>query len=238
MFINNYSEIFNLVQPYSDSFSGVIHSVTCGDDNVVHIDFQRSIVKGYSPFIHFLQTPTWSMGACDSQAVVKVDFSGPYKGVEVHLNYAKSPRLWTLDISDSPSGDGYGGDDGTTSNMAELQILNRQMRIYGNNLPGYMEATSDGGLLIRTIDDFATKGSKAVITISDERVDWQRGKMKESLTSKFLYTLNGQETLYGKVDYDVFFGFNRVVAGNFRNGSGLCSVSIKLITFPGKRYIF
>lgn len=208
---------------------------TCRQDHVVQIDLQRAIVRGYSPYISFLQSPTLTnTGACDSQSVVKIDFSGPFKGAELTLHYGKSPRLWTLDISDSPTGDGYGNDDGTTSNMAEVQILNRQMRIYGNNLPGFMDATSDGGLLIRTIDKFATKGSKATITISDERIDWSRGKIKDYLESKFLFTLNGQEPLYGSVEYDVYFGFNRVVAGNYRNGSGLCSVSLKLLTYSGK----
>ncbi|XP_052223870.1 signal peptide, CUB and EGF-like domain-containing protein 1 isoform X2 [Dreissena polymorpha] len=205
------------------------------DENTVHIDLQRAIVKGYSPYIHFLQTPSLSNGSCASQAVVKVDFSGPYRGLELDLDYAKNPRLWTLDITDSPTGDGYGGDDGNTSNMAELQILNRQMRIYGNSLPGYMEAISDGGLLIRTIDDFASKGSKANIKISDERIDWSRGKIKDFLSSKYLFTLNGQTPQYGDVEYDVYFGFNRVVAGNYRNGSGLCSVTLRLLTYPGNQ---
>jgi len=216
------------------SISVLLPLAVCKQDHVV-IDLQRSIVRGYSPYVSFLQSPTWiNIGTCDSQAVVKIDFSGPYKGVELTLHYGKSPRLWTLDISDSPTGDGYGNDDGTTSNMAEVQILNRQMRIYGNNLPGFMDATSDGGLLIRTIDKFATKGSKASLTISDERLDWSRGKIKDHLESKFLFTLNGQEPLYGKKEYDVYFGFNRVVAGNYRNGSGLCLVNLKLLKYSGK----
>ena len=204
------------------------------DTRNVQIDLQRGVVRGYSKYISFVKHPSFSSGRCDSQAVIKIDFSGPYKGAELVLHYGKSPRLWTLDISDSKTGDGYGGDDGTTSNMAEVQIHNRQMRIYGNMLPGYMDATSDGGLLIKTIDGFVTKGSKATINISDEKLEWARGKIKDFLQSKFLFTLNGQQTEYGEVDYNVFIGFNRVVAGSFRNGSGLCSVNIKLISFPGK----
>lgn len=210
----------------------------CLTNDRVQIDLQYAeSPRGYSRYIHFIQTPTKSVtGACDRQAVVKIDFSGPFKGAELTLYYGKSPRSWTLDISDSPTGDGFGGDDGTTSNMAEVQILNRQMRIYGNMLPGYMDATSDGGLLIKVIDGFATKGSKATISLSDERLKWSRGKIDDFLESKFLFTLNGQETLFGEVDHDVYIGFNRVVAGNYRNGSGLCHVDVKLIKNTGRNH--
>ena len=37
--------------------------------------------------------------------------------------------------------------------MAEIQIFNKQMRIYGNSLPGYLDATIDGGLLLKVVDD-------------------------------------------------------------------------------------
>lgn len=205
------------------------------DDNVVQIDLQRSIVRGYSPYVHFIQSPTWaSRSQCSAQAVVKIDFSKKYQGAKLLLHYGRSPRLWTLDISDSPTGDGYGNDDGTTSNMAEVQIHNRQMRIYGNTLPGYMDASSNGGFLIRTIDGFVNKNSKAILDVSDERLQWTRGNIHDFLESKFLFTLNGQETLYGDVEHDVYIGFNRVVAGNFRNGSGLCSATIQLYSSPGK----
>ncbi|KAL4225594.1 positive regulation of smoothened signaling pathway [Mactra antiquata] len=206
----------------------------CLTHDRVQIDLQYSeSPRGYSRYIHFLQTPTVSnTGACDRQAVVKIDFSGPFKGAELTLYYGKLPRSWTLDISDSPTGDGFGGDDGTTSNMAEVQILNRQMRIYGNMLPGYMDATSDGGLLIKVIDGFATKGSKAVISITDERLKWSRGKIDDYLDSKFLFTLSGQKPLFGEIEHDVYIGFNRVVAGNYRNGSGLCAVDVRLIKSP------
>ena len=206
-------------------------------DNVVQIDLQRSIVRGYSPYVSFIQSPTWATRApCSAQAVVKIDFSRKYQGAKLLLHYGRSPRLWTLDISDSPTGDGYGNDDGTTSNMAEVQIHNRQMRIYGNTLPGYMDASSNGGLLIRTIDGFVTKNSKAILDISDERLEWTRGNINDFLESKFLFTLNGQDTLYGDVEHNVYIGFNRVVAGNFRNGSGLCTATIQLYTFPGNKY--
>ncbi|OWF56009.1 hypothetical protein KP79_PYT26173 [Mizuhopecten yessoensis] len=199
------------------------------EDNVVHLDLRNGVVRGFSNHISFIHKPTTRPGrSCDKQVVLKLDFSGPYKEAKILLDYAEPPRLWTLDISDSPTGDGYGGDNGSTSNMAETQIHNKQFRIYGNNLPGHMDASANGGLLITTVDNFIRRGSTAKISISDERVEWKSGPHKDNIKSRFLYTLRGQQPLYGTVDYNVYVGLNRVVAGNFRSGSGLCSATIAL----------
>lgn len=213
-----------------------LQTVDCLDDNYVHINLRSGVVKGYSPFISFLTSPVTSPGSrCDKQVVLRIDFSGKYHGAKFFLDYSEPPRFWTLDISDSPTGDGYGGDHGTTSNMAETQIHNKQLRVYGNDLPGHMDASSNGGLLIHTTDNFVKRGSRVKLDISDERIQWKSGKIKDFLESKFLFTLNGQEPLYGIKDNFLYVGLNRVVAGNYRNGSGLCDVTISLYSFPGRR---
>ena len=187
-------------------------------------------MRGYSQYIHFIQPPTTSYTRkCDSQAVLKIDLSGPYKGAKFILNYADRPRLWTLDISDSPTGDGYGGDNGTTSNMAETHIFNKQMRIYGNNLPGFLDATINGpGLLMKVVDNVVKRGSKLTIDITDEKIEWAHGGKKNYIESRFLYTLQSQNTTYGDVENNLYAGFNRVVAGSYRSGSGLCTAQITL----------
>lgn len=115
----------------------------------VDIDLLHGIVKGYSNHISFLASPSPAPDrSCSARAVVRIDFSGLYNRARLTLDYDK-PKLWTLDVSDSITGDGYGGDNGTTSNMAETQIFNRQLRIYGNSLPGYLDAVIDGGLLLK-----------------------------------------------------------------------------------------
>ncbi|CAH1786874.1 unnamed protein product [Owenia fusiformis] len=220
-------------------FTGLIFNFVHGfgkrnlNRETVIIDLQTGLVEGYSKYIDFIAPPTisWSRN-CDSQAVVRIDLSGPFKSAKFHLNYGDRPRMWTLDISDSPTGDGHGGDNGTTSNMAEMQIFNKQMRLYGNSLEGYFDATINGGLLIKVVDDFIKRGTKVVIDVSDEKVEWQQNDTKDFVDSKFLFTLDGQETLYGKTDYNLYAGFNRVVAGTYRSGSGLCKVAITLHEDP------
>ena len=199
----------------------------------VEIDLKRGLVKGYSEYVTFLTSPRLSStDECDAQAVVRINFAGPYQVAKLQLHFMR-PRLWTLNVADSPNADGHGGGNGSTSNMAEMHIFNRQMRIYGNSLPGYRDATMNGGLLMQVRDNFVRKKDSVVIEVSDERVDWTVSGQKEFIESKFLYTLGGQNTTFGDVEHDIYVGFNRIVAGDYRNGSGLCRAAITLLTIEG-----
>ncbi|XP_038053869.1 signal peptide, CUB and EGF-like domain-containing protein 1 isoform X4 [Patiria miniata] len=196
-----------------------------------YVDLRTGLVEGETEYTRFLVTPTPSAtGRCDGQAVALLDFSGPYKVARIVLEYEQEPRDWTLDISDSASGDGFGGDGEGSSNMAETQILNRQMRVYSNALPGHTVATINGGLLLRVVDDVVSVGTTLVLEISDERLRWNNhGSIRGSIESRHLYTLSGQTALYGQVDYLIYAGFNRVPATNLRNGTGLCSATIMMV---------
>ncbi|KAK2183708.1 hypothetical protein NP493_299g03072 [Ridgeia piscesae] len=217
-----------LVRP--DSPIGVLLGVVSGLHETVQIDLKRGLVKGYSEYITFLTSPRpSSSNDCNAQAVVKVNFGGPYQVAKLQLYFVR-PRLWTLDIADSPYADGHGGGNDSTSNMAEMHIFNRQMRIYGNSLPGHHDATINGGLLMQIKDNFLRKKENVMIEVSDERLDWSVAGKKEFIESKFLYTLSGQNTTHGDVERDIYVGFNRIVVGDYRTGSGLCRAVITLMT--------
>ena len=196
----------------------------------VQLDLRRGLVFGYSKYITFLATPDTSPRnrRCDRQGVIRIDLSGPFRVARFALEYER-PRLWTLDLADS-FGDGNGGDNGTTSNMAETQLYNRQFRVYGNNLPGYLEESKDGGLLLKVADNVVGKKDRLIVEIADETVEWiPKHGYKQVIESKFLYTLDGQNTTYGEKDSYIYAGFNRVVATPTRFGTGLCRVNITLM---------
>lgn len=67
-------------------------------------------------------------------------------------------------------GDGYGGDYGIISNMVEIQIYNKQLWVYGNDMLGYMDVFFNGGLLIYIMDNFVKRGFCVKLDISDERI--------------------------------------------------------------------
>jgi len=62
------------------------------------------------------------------------------------------------------SGNGEGKSQ--TSLNAELQILNKQLRVYSNEEPGYKMATSNGGRLLKSVNSFVEEGDSVRNTIS------------------------------------------------------------------------
>ena len=198
------------------------------------MDLKKGTITGHSNFITVLSSPLPSASSprtrCDGQAVVKINFSGPFQKARFVLEYDEDPREWTLDISDSPTGDGFGGDGGEhTSYVAETQILNRQMRIYSNSLPGHTQETINGGLLMKVVDDIVDVNTRLVIEISDERIKWNNhNDVRGSISSRYLYSLENQSPLYGLPDYSIYAGFNRVPSGSYRSGSGLCRATVVL----------
>ena len=83
-------------------------------------------------------------------------------------------------------------------------------------------------------DNVISKDHKSVtVEVSDERVEWNVRERRQFIESKFLYTLAGQNTSHGGVDYAVYAGFNRVVGGDYRVGSGLCRAVITLYADNG-----
>ncbi|XP_071809582.1 signal peptide, CUB and EGF-like domain-containing protein 2 isoform X4 [Asterias amurensis] len=206
--------------------------LTASKRQITNVDLRTGVVEGETQHARFLVYPTPSRtGRCDGQAVAQIDFSGPYKVARLMLRYEDvEPQDWTLDVSDSAAGDGFGGDGDEISNMAETQVHNRQMRVYSNSLPGHTVATINGGLLLKVVDDVVTAGTTLVIEISDERLRWNNNEsIRGSIDSRYLYTLSGQAPVYGQVDYFIYAGFNRVPATNTRNGTGLCSASIIMV---------
>ena len=175
-----------------------------------------------------------SQGLCDGQAVVRLDFSGPYKKAKIELIYGGEPRLWTATLSDTEMSYGFGSNHGFSSSCASVQVYNRQFRVYSNKLPGYMYNTIDGNTLMVVIDDAVDKGANMSIDISDESlvsrsnfVNSSKNWWDEIRNNPYLFTLSGQPSIYGPpTDSYVYAGFNRVPYGSFHNGSGLCRVRI------------
>ena len=134
--------------------------LTASKRQITNVDLRTGVVEGETQHARFLVYPTPSRtGRCDGQAVAQIDFSGPYKVARLMLRYEDvEPQDWTLDVSDSAAGDGFGGDGDEISNMAETQVHNRQMRVYSNSLPGHTVATINGGLLLKVVDDVVTAG--------------------------------------------------------------------------------
>ena len=201
---------------------------------VLDIDLQQNHVTGSSDAIDFLSGPTSSRrDACDGQAVLRIDMRRRYKLIRFVLHYAR-PRLWTFHVSDTLS---YGFAsvyaNTSTPHTSEAHIVNKQLRVYSNLLPGYNDASINGGLLLRVAGDVIDVNSRFVITVSDQRMEWQcNSSSKQHLDSKYLIRAPDPHD-----DPYIYVGLNRAVGGDFRSGSGLCRASVVLIASQKRKSV-
>jgi hypothetical protein len=160
------------------------------------------------------------------QAVIKVNLD-PIKGyskVKLDITYGNDVTGWTLNIGDSSTNDGYGGDGDTQWNDAEFQILNGQGDIYANDfVPA--DQTTDGLRHLLAIPGMVSPNTNLAIEVSNETIKWNDAA---PYSSPYLFALNGQADYQG-VNYDIYIAFNRTVGSSSRSGTGIENVTITLI---------
>lgn len=141
-------------------------------------------------------------------------------GSTAHITatYNQVPTGFTVNIGDSATNDGGGGDSGTQSNDAEMQVLGQAMSVFGH------DGTATYPVL--TVPSTAlASNSTATFDISDRTLCWSFGTYT-CATSDSLYALNGQPDSQGPVNYDIYAAFNRVIAGTYRTGTGVSSITV------------
>lgn len=152
-----------------------------------------------------------------------------YRRVLFVVQYGRGkPTGWTVNIGDSRSNDGFGGDAGHQVNNAEIQVNDGRLSIYGRN--GVPRASQE---LVR-IDEAVEAGSALAIEVGDGRVRWWHDALgqdsAEEVVSPYLFALGGQTDGKGGVNYQVYAAFDRVVWGAAnRNGDGVMRVDIRLL---------
>lgn len=152
-----------------------------------------------------------------------------YRRARFDVTYNAEPTNWTVNIGDSVSNDGGGGDAGNQTYDAELQVYKRQFLVRGNDYTPVAQKS------LALIENFAWAGSTVSFTVANEHVDWRSaGLVTGSLDTGYLYGLNGQyDSEQGGTNYDIYAAFNRVIdnysAFNYpRLGSGVSEVYITL----------
>ena len=175
-----------------------------------------------------------SRTSCDMQGVLRIVFPRACnhmqkRRLQFDLYFASTRSGWNFDIGDSTN-NGYGGDAGHTSNAAEVHNINERFYVYTNTLNGYTDY-STSGLLVESTNNALT--NHVTVTVGDEYVmfDNNRG-LQKTYRSEYLFTLSGQATQYGPVDYVIYFSMNRVIypfSYTSRTGTGLCRAVIKAL---------
>jgi hypothetical protein len=134
------------------------------------------------------------------QITAIIDLTG-CKEADIVVEYQGAPQSWTVDLGDSPGNDGFGGDDGTTVDDAELQILNDKLGVY-----------SSGGI----VDNLATEGVQLAngsikFVVKNQYVSW--GGAAETLQTpglKVLYAIP-DPTVPAADANKIYLGIDRVI---------------------------
>ena len=150
-----------------------------------------------------------------------------YTNVRFDLTYSGTPNGTSVDIGDSISNDGAGGDNGNQSNNAEVQIENSVLTVYGNDYtqPG---DTIDGKRQIKLVRDAVRADETVSVEVSNERLGINGAGGIEVVNSPYLFALNGQEDRLGRVNYDIYAAFNRTIQHNNSGGYGVAKVVVTL----------
>jgi RHS repeat-associated protein len=171
--------------------------------------------------LRFVQSPS---GGRAVLALTLDPLTSGFLQARFDVTYNAEPSGWTVNIGDSATDDGGGGDAATQSNDAELQVFSRQFTLLGND-------DSFPSKNLQFIDGFAANGKTVSFTISNDRVDWiTAAGTTGTVTSPFLFALAGQVDREGPVNYDIYAAFNRVIGDPGRSGSGVSQVVITLFT--------
>ncbi|OGK12750.1 MAG: hypothetical protein A2W80_18285 [Candidatus Riflebacteria bacterium GWC2_50_8] len=167
-------------------------------------------------------------GPCAGKAVIKLTLdpkTTEFTKARIEILYGKQIDSWSLNIGDSRSNNGYGGDSADQTHDSEAQIIGADLTIIGDDC--VPEGTSK---VLASMTGLAEPGATLVFDLANNRLAWRNDKgLDGEVKSPYLFCLDGQEDKEGPVNYDIFVGLNQVVNGTYRSGCGAIRTRIKLL---------
>jgi hypothetical protein len=162
-------------------------------------------------------TPTCNTAAYTA-TVIRINVPTGCSGADVWLQYRGEPQGYTLDLSDSDSADGGGGDAGSQpiGQNAELQIL-------GNTLSLFSASTNPDAIVALNQQQLALTDGALNVTVGNQFASW--GQPFQSVSSPDGRLFNLQT---GNANRHLYVGLNRTVANAGRNGCGARRALISL----------
>lgn len=150
-----------------------------------------------------------------NRTALKINLAG-YCKANIVVEYEGQPSDWTVDIGDSPTNDGYGGDAGTTVNEAEVQVVNNSLGLYSREQP-------TGPVLLET-DTFNLKDGALKFVVSNGALTW--GQPSKARVDSNLFAIPDTTSTDGS---SIYAAFNSVVSQRAdRVGHGARRVMITL----------
>lgn len=202
-----------------------VEPITCELD----LDNGRNNCGGIAA-IQYIDMYRASRRASDGQAVLKLTLDPRrtgYTRAAFEVIYSDTPQGWTVNIGDSQTNNGHGGDTATQSNDAEAVMLEGSLIVYAND---YVPSrhTTDGHREFAYYDDMVRSEESIYFEVSNQTFIFDSPGGNETLSSQYLYALSGQSDREGRTNYDIFAAFNRTVSDAGRSGVGASKVVLTL----------
>ncbi|HXU34304.1 MAG TPA: hypothetical protein VN851_27335, partial [Thermoanaerobaculia bacterium] len=167
-----------------------------------------------------------------NRALIKLTLDPATSGFDRALfmvELGDAPSGWLLNIGDSRSNDGEGGDGGDQTYSAEVQVLGGDLAIFGNEL------LPMSPLRLALAESAAGANKDIQVEVADGWVAWKSPGVSGQLKSPYLFGLAGQRDAKGPTNRDLYAAFNRTISGREdRIGTGVRRVRIQLIPPPPK----
>lgn len=128
-----------------------------------------------------------------------------------------------INIGDSPSNDGIGGDAGDTNHNAEMVIADGDLWVFGDDgmdAAGNRQISAERGVV--------GPGDEFTVEVADGRLELRLPGGEQVIEAGHFFAFDGQRDDSGAVDYDLYAAFNRTIAGGER-GAGVERVTITLL---------
>ncbi|MBV7333071.1 VWA domain-containing protein [Chloroflexi bacterium TSY] len=183
--------------------------------------------------IHYIDMERASRRHADGEALMMLTLDPRrtgYTRVRFDITYRETPNGRSVNIGDSISNSGYGGDDGDQSNDAEMQILEGALVVYGNDQTPKHQ-TTDGNRELAYFEDMVRQGETISLEISNERLEIDSPGGTETVDSRYLFALAGQPDREGRPNFDIFAAFNRTIADD-RGGTGMGVSEVIVTVYP------
>lgn len=158
-------------------------------------------------------------------AVVRVDVPPQCSRAVVWLDYDGVPADWSLDIGDSDTDNGFGGDAGTSGgHNAEVQVLDQQLSLFS-------AADNPADVDVLITEQLGLQEGALRFTVQDQKITWgQPYNAMETPDLERLFFLPANPG--AGEDRVLYVGLNRVVAplDGPANRTG-CGVSKAMVMF-------
>ena len=141
------------------------------------------------------------------------------------VEYEGTPKLWSLNLGDSPTNDGHAGDAGTTKHEAEVWILGENLSLApADTLAPAL--TIDNPLVLQHL---ALTDSALKLVVKNQSVSWgQPFSLVQEPATKNLFAIP-DTTVPAADQRAIYLGLNRVITG--RSDRTGCGARRVLITF-------